>query len=167
MDATNNIPAPLEAAHSPQGLLTIGEMARHFGISLRALRFYEDRGLLNPLRQGLTRLYDEKNRSRLTVILKGKQLGFTLTEISRMLGERQSGEDTEFGLSLAPKQVLEQIDILERQRAEIDAALSELKETQARLAALPAHSMSPDTIPAAVLTASSQRPMVATLARAG
>lgn len=165
MDSLDTNLAPLGTAQSPQGLLTIGEMARHFGISLRALRFYEDRGLLKPLRQGLTRLYDEKNRARLSMILKGKQLGFTLTEISRMLGERQEGEDTQVALALAPNQVLEQIDILERQRAEIDVALNELKETQARLAAMPAQSV--DALPAAMLTATASRPMASSLARAG
>jgi DNA-binding transcriptional MerR regulator len=167
MDSIDHLSSPSEGAQNPQGLLTIGEMARHFGISLRALRFYEDRGLLKPIRQGLTRLYDEKNRARLSMILKGKQLGFTLTEISRMLGERQAGEATEVELSLAPNQVLEQIGMLERQRAEIDAALNELKETQAKLAAIPAQSVNPDAIPAAVLTASSHRLAQGNLARAG
>ncbi len=118
-------------------LLTIGEMARSYGISLRALRFYEDRGLIKPLRQGLTRLYDSRTRSRLSVILKGKQLGFTLTEINRMLAEKKDTEESEVELTLAPEQVLDQIEMLERQRAEIEMALSELKATQARLAAMP------------------------------
>jgi DNA-binding transcriptional MerR regulator len=167
MNSLDTHDSSADQAHSPQGLLTIGEMARHFGVSLRALRFYEDRGLIKPLRQGLTRLYDDKTRARLSMILKGKQLGFTLTEISRMLDERQEGNETEVALALAPNQVLEQIDILERQRAEIDAALIELKETQARLAAMPAQERETSAMPAAILTNSSQRISASPFARAG
>ena len=61
---------------------TIGDLAREFGVSLRTLRFYEDRGLLKPQRAGASRLYDGAQRARLELILKGKQLGFTLAEFS-------------------------------------------------------------------------------------
>ena len=66
---------------------TIGDLAREFGVTLRTLRFYEDRGLLSPRRDGTARIYDLRDRDRLSVILKGKQLGFTLTEIRAMLAE--------------------------------------------------------------------------------
>jgi hypothetical protein len=59
-------------------LFTIGAMARDFGVSLRALRFYEDRGLLHPIRRGSTRLYTVRDREHLELILRGKRLGFTL-----------------------------------------------------------------------------------------
>jgi DNA-binding transcriptional MerR regulator len=72
-------------------LLTIGEMSERFGITLRALRFYEARGLLSPQRAGSVRLYGPTDTRRLALILKGKHLGFTLTEIRAMVAT-DSGE---------------------------------------------------------------------------
>ena len=69
-----------ESAADGTKLYTIGDLAREFGVTLRTLRFYEDRGLLSPRRDGTARIYDPRDRERLSVILKGKQLGFTLTE---------------------------------------------------------------------------------------
>ena len=66
-----------------QGLMSIGDMARTFNVSQRTLRFYEDRGLLSPRRDGSTRLYGASERQRLDMILRAKRLGFTLTEIIR------------------------------------------------------------------------------------
>jgi DNA-binding transcriptional MerR regulator len=94
----------------------IGDLAREFGVTLRTLRFYEDRGLLSPRREGTQRIYDARDRDRLSVILKGKQLGFTLTEIRAMLAEQRTGEGvTNLNLSLA--QIEDQIGHLEQQRS--------------------------------------------------
>ncbi len=109
--------------------LFIGDMAREFGVSLRALRFYEERGLLHPSRRGTTRLYSNRDRSHLQMILKGKQLGFSLSEIREILagcGNMMKGWALE--LNLRPDQIIAQIRHLERQRANLDAALAELKE---------------------------------------
>src|SRR5271154_4929024 len=64
---------------------TIGELAREFKMTLRTLRFYKDRGLLHPHRNGMARLYSDRDRQHLQMILKGRQLGFTLTEIQEIL----------------------------------------------------------------------------------
>jgi DNA-binding transcriptional MerR regulator len=104
---------------------TIGDLAREFGVTLRTLRFYEDRGLLSPRREGTARIYDARDRARLSVILKGKHLGFTLTEIRAMLAEDKAGEAGE-DLKLSLTQVEDQIAHLETQKAEIEQALSEL-----------------------------------------
>jgi len=80
-----------ESAADGTKLYTIGDLAREFGVTLRTLRFYEDRGLLSPRRDGTARIYDPRDRERLSVILKGKQLGFTLTEIRAMVAEERSG----------------------------------------------------------------------------
>ncbi|WOJ89824.1 MerR family transcriptional regulator [Methylocapsa polymorpha] len=69
---------------------TIREMARDFGVSIRALRFYEDRGLLHPRREGTARRYSARDRLYLKMILKGKQLGFTLSEIHDILAAREA-----------------------------------------------------------------------------
>lgn len=114
---------------------TIGEMARAYDISLRALRFYEDRGLLKPQRHGATRLYDGRQRVRVQLILKGKQLGFTLTEIREMLASHGDEPPTEFEQTLDEKQITAQIDMLERQRAGIDQAISQLRASAGRLSA--------------------------------
>jgi DNA-binding transcriptional MerR regulator len=110
---------------------TIGEMASEFKVSLRTLRFYEDRKLLRPRREGNTRLYSATDRLRMQMILKGKQLGFTLTEIHDLLGNYESSDD--FENKLKPQQIVAQIDHLERQRAEIDGAIARLRATHARL----------------------------------
>jgi DNA-binding transcriptional MerR regulator len=117
-------------SQTDETLFTIGDLAREFGVTLRTLRFYEDRGLISPRRSGMTRLYNEKARDRLALILKGKHLGFTLTEIRAML----EAEDKDAGeLKLGKDQVAEQIAHLERQKAEIEQAIQELRATLARL----------------------------------
>ncbi|MGF3024849.1 MerR family transcriptional regulator [Methylobacterium aquaticum] len=106
--------------------LTIGDLAEEFGVTLRALRFYEAKGLLHPQRRGTTRLYTEDDRSRLATILRGKELGFTLREIAAMV---DGDELAEAGatLALSPAQVAEQITHLENQKAEIERALEALR----------------------------------------
>ena len=113
--------------------MTIGEMAAEFNVSLRTLRFYEDRKLLRPRREGNTRLYSPTDRLRMQMILKGKQLGFTLTEIHDLIGNYETTDD--FEGKLKPQQIVTQIDHLERQRAEIDSAIARLRATHERLAA--------------------------------
>lgn len=112
--------------------MTIGEMAREFNVSLRTLRFYEDRGLLHPLRNGVTRLYSSKDRLNLQLILRGRHLGFTLSEISTLLSDQDlSGEHAR--LKLAPDQIRAQIRHLERQRETLDAAIAELRLAEMQL----------------------------------
>src|SRR5271163_4189000 len=112
--------------------MTIGEMASEFNVSLRTLRFYEDRKLLRPRREGNTRLYSSVDRLRMQMIMRGKQLGFTLTEIHELLGRQDATHD--FEGKLKPQQIVTQIDHLERQRAEIDGAIARLRATHERLA---------------------------------
>ena len=113
---------------------TIGDLAREFGVTLRTLRFYEDRGLLSPRREGTARIYDARDRARLGVILKGKQLGFTLTEIRAMVAEER-GETPAANLKLSLAQVDDQIPHLEQQRADLEQAIAELKAHRATLVA--------------------------------
>ncbi|WP_108051124.1 MerR family DNA-binding transcriptional regulator [Bosea sp. 124] len=121
------------------GRFTISDLARDFGVTLRTLRFYESRGLIAPARSGMTRIYSGRDRARLALILKGKQLGFTLVEIRAMLAneEKKSGESGSAsvgGLQLSHEQVLEQLELLRAQRAEIDEAIAELEASSARFA---------------------------------
>jgi DNA-binding transcriptional MerR regulator len=126
-----NVKSQLEATANT-GEATIGEMAAEFGVSLRTLRFYEDRKLLRPRREGNSRIYGPGDRIRLQMILRGKQLGFTLTEIGELIGAQDVTDD--FEQKLQPQQIVTQIDHLERQRREIDEAIVRLRATHARLA---------------------------------
>src|SRR5947207_8634058 len=104
---------------------TIGELSREFGVTLRSLRFYENKGLIAPHRDGLSRLYSQGDRTRLALILKGKKLGFTLGEIRQMIAAEEGQADRD-ALTLSQEKCLEQIELLERQKAEIEEGLSEL-----------------------------------------
>jgi DNA-binding transcriptional MerR regulator len=110
---------------------SIGDLAREFGVTLRTLRFYEDRGLLSPRREGVSRYYSTRDRARLSVILKGKQLGFTLAEIKDLVSTKEEPDTDTIPLSAGA--VDEQISLLERQHAAIEAALAELKTMRRRL----------------------------------
>ena len=125
----------LARAESGESLWTIGDMARGFGVSLRALRFYEDRGLLRPLRRGTARLYDTPARKNLRLILQGKQLGFTLSEIQDILSSPGGGGGAKIELALPPEQIEAQLTHLERQRADLDHAILALRAAHRRLAA--------------------------------
>lgn len=119
-------------------MYSISDLAREFNVSLRALRFYEDKGLLNPQRHGVARRYGGLDRTRLQMILKGKKLGFTLSEIHDMLSNDRAVAEP-VGLALQPEQILSQIGHLERQRQDLDQAITELQATHRRLAENPAH----------------------------
>lgn len=120
------------------GGFTISDLARDFGVTLRTLRFYESRGLIAPARSGMTRIYSDRDRARLALILKGKQLGFTLVEIRAMLatedkkggGAVEEGSAVVGGLQLSKAQITEQLELLRSQRQEIDDAIAELEATQ-------------------------------------
>src|SRR5271167_1830751 len=116
--------------------MTIGEVAREFGVTLRTLRFYEDRGLIRPRRLGNSRFYAGADRVRLAMILKGKQLGFTLTEIADLIGAEDAASEIDIEERLRPAQIVDQLDHLERQRREIDVAIARLKATRERLAGI-------------------------------
>jgi DNA-binding transcriptional MerR regulator len=121
---------PSARAGKRWGETTIREMAREFDVSLRTLRFYEDRGLLAPRRMGSSRFYDEDDRRRLEAILEGKKLGFTLVEIRDFIGGGRGG--TNFEQALGVQQILDQIRHLERQRDEIEETIGRLREMENR-----------------------------------
>ena len=122
------------AFESAQPELTISQMSRVFGVSLRTLRFYEDRGLIKPRREGNARYYRAGDRIRMEMILKGKKLGFTLTEIQDLIGGKGATETTDLEDQLNPQQIVTQIGHLERQRSEIEGAIERLRATQSRIA---------------------------------
>jgi DNA-binding transcriptional MerR regulator len=116
-----------------QELLTIGEVSRLYGVTLRALRFYEQRDLLKPIRRGGARFYDSAQKVRLQMILKGKHLGFTLTEIIDLLDAQQErGSKTE-EFDIDDKMVMSQLRHLEERRADLDQAITELRVVHQKL----------------------------------
>ena len=113
--------------------LSISQMSRLYGVSLRTLRFYEDRGLIKPRREGNARYYRARDRVRMDMIVRGKKLGFTLSEISDLIGGKGASETADFEERLQPHQIVSQIGHLERQREEIDSAIARLRATRDRL----------------------------------
>jgi DNA-binding transcriptional MerR regulator len=123
-----------EAGQTAPVEFTISELAKEFGVTLRTLRFYEDKGLISPRRQGLTRLYSQADRDRIALILKGKKLGFMLGEIRQMVAAEEGRGDAQ-ALKLSREKCLEQIDLLNRQQTDIEEALAELRRIYASLSA--------------------------------
>jgi DNA-binding transcriptional MerR regulator len=118
---------PGSASGSEPAEYTIAELSKEFGLTLRALRFYHSRGLISPERAGRRRVFSRADRDRLALIVKGKKLGFTLTEISQMI-EAQSGRANAHTLKLTAEKCLQQIAFFERQMREAAEALSELRD---------------------------------------
>jgi DNA-binding transcriptional MerR regulator len=111
---------------------TISELAREFDITTRAIRFYEDQGLLNPDRDGRRRVYSRRDRTRLKLILRGKRLGFTLGEVRELFEHYDSVDGEE-------RQLRRYIDILSRKRVkleqqqqDLEAALDEIATNEAQ-----------------------------------
>lgn len=121
----------LTASTSDTGPLsyTIGDLAKEFGVTLRTLRFYEDKNLLNPRREGMARIYSRRDRARLKLVLMGKKVGFSLTEIKDMLDlyDLRDGQVTQ--LRVALDRFCQQIDVLRQQRSDVDQAIADLERT--------------------------------------
>ncbi|SAK97932.1 MerR family transcriptional regulator [Caballeronia calidae] len=108
---------------------TITELAREFDITPRAIRFYEDQGLLAPKREGangLRRVYSPRDRTRLKLTLRGKRLGFTLSEIRTLLDLYDSPTGTATQLQAFVDTIAAHREVLERQREDLNTTLAEL-----------------------------------------
>jgi DNA-binding transcriptional MerR regulator len=108
-------------------LFAIADLSQEFGISTRAIRFYEAKGLLNPERVGGTRVFRRRDRARLILILRGKRLGFSLRDISDYLTLYDAQSQTAQTKLLVAK-VDERLDLLERQKADLETTIGELRE---------------------------------------
>ncbi len=111
---------------------SIAELAGEFGVTHRTIRFYEDRGLLTPERRGMQRVYHPRDRVRLALVLRGKRLGFDLTQIRRIVDmyDQAPGEAGQL------RYLLDQIDArraeLEQRRTDIQTTLAELDDVERR-----------------------------------
>ena len=123
------------AARDNARIYSIAELAREFGITARTMRFYEDEGLIKPRRQGLTRLYSAHDRMRLSWILRGKRLGFSLAEIKELLDLYQVDRTGVQQLRELLRRSRLHITDLERKRRDLDAHINEFKEVETQVTA--------------------------------
>lgn len=119
---------------------TISELTKEFGISTRTIRFYEDEGLIKPVRRGRTRLFRQTDRRRLMFILRGKRLGFSIAEIREVMNMYKEPPGEEGQLRLLIRRINEKRLELEQKRVDIDLTIQELdhaeEQSLARLAEL-------------------------------
>ena len=111
-----------------QTTYSIAELSSEFSVTARAIRFYEHEDLLHPARQGQTRIYSPADRSRLAWILRGKRVGFSLADIAEMLDLYNRDDDRRLQQQVTLKKCRERLEMLDRQRADIDETISELTE---------------------------------------
>lgn len=107
---------------------TITDLASEFGVTSRALRFYEDEGLIAPDRRGTSRIYSHRDRARLAWILRGKRVGFSLAEIREMIDLYDIGDGRHTQRAVTIARCRARIDALNAQKNDIDAAIAELEE---------------------------------------
>ena len=107
---------------------SIGEMCEAFGVTARALRFYEDEKLISPERRGTARLYTDRDRARLTWILRGKSVGFSLSDIRELLDLYDIGDRQHTQMLATRDRCRERIAALHRQKQDIDTTIAELEE---------------------------------------
>jgi DNA-binding transcriptional MerR regulator len=142
-------------ARDRERLFTITELARELGVTPRAIRFYESKGLLHPQRAGTTRVYDHRDRGRLHLILRGKRMGFSLAQVQQFLDLYDVDPDQHLQLVHLLRGARHRIAQLERQRHDLEVTLEELRDVEAQCAAamrergieLPAHSDDEDRTP--------------------
>jgi DNA-binding transcriptional MerR regulator len=123
--------------------ISIGELATEFAITTRAIRFYEEQGLLHPVRSGQQRIYYTKDRVRLKLILRGKRLGFSLAEIKTLFELYDTNPNSEKQLQTLLSLTVKKRMVLLQQLSDVQTLLSELDDVEARcqeeLAALQAN----------------------------
>ena len=114
------------AMESPRETYSISDLARKFDVTPRAIRFYEDEGLLNPRREGSRRIYAKRDYVRLKLVLRGKRLGLSLAQVREMFDLYDSARDERPQLEKFLTALEARREQLERQRAEIDEELAEI-----------------------------------------
>ena len=111
---------------------SISDLAREFGVTTRAIRFYEDEGLLRPGRSGRQRVYRTRDRVRLKLILRGKRLGFSLNEVGEIINMYDSNPGEAGQLRYFLEQIRQRRDTLKQQHHDIDVTLQELDTIEAQ-----------------------------------
>lgn len=117
---------------APERTFGISDLATEFGITARAIRFYEDKGLLTPRREGQRRIFGQRDRVRLMLILRGKRLGFSLREIQEIIDLYDNDFSGTRQLKLLLAKIQERRESLLSQRADIDLTLDEIDRLEAQ-----------------------------------
>ncbi|WP_293877407.1 MULTISPECIES: MerR family DNA-binding transcriptional regulator [unclassified Sphingomonas] len=117
--------ALIEPRHDRENF-SISDLSDEFGVTARALRFYEDEGLIAPERRGTQRIYSHRDRARLAWILRGKRVGFSLGEIREMIDLYDLDDGRRVQREVSIERCRARIALLERQKQDIDAAIAEL-----------------------------------------
>lgn len=123
--ASNCVPIA-EIASTDAESFGIGELSRELGVTPRALRFYEEEGLIAPTRDGPTRIYSRRDRFRVAWILRGKSMGFSLDEIGEMLDLYDVGDGGATQRAVAALRCRAKVDNLRRQMAELQTMIDHL-----------------------------------------
>lgn len=134
-------------AANDRDVFSIRDLTREFGVSARTLRFYEEKGLLDPRRKGEQRLFSRRDRARLRYVLMGKSVGFSLEEVREMLDLYDLGDGGVTQLTVALSKFQERIERLERQKADIENAIAELTRASITVANMLAIRKQPNTSP--------------------
>jgi DNA-binding transcriptional MerR regulator len=121
-------------ARADRDTLSIRDLTREFDVTARTLRFYEERGLLSPRREGQERIYGRRDRARLKLALMGKCVGFSLDEIRAMLDLYDLGDGQATQLKVALERFNDQIARLKSQRQHLDRAIAELQRASDHIA---------------------------------
>jgi DNA-binding transcriptional MerR regulator len=122
-----------ELSSTDRSEYSIGDLAREFDVTPRAIRFYEDQGLLAPRRAGQRRIYSPRDRTRLKLTLRGKRLGLTLSEIRELIDMYEPGRDERPQLERFLAVLVAHRSSLQQQRADIEAQLSELDSFEKKI----------------------------------
>lgn len=133
--APERVKAASSAADEADRLYTIGELAEKFSVTTRTIRFYEAKGLIAPARRGVARCYGRRDRARLKLILRGKNLGFSLEEIAQYLKLYDADPAQIAQTQLLLTRVEKAIDNLQKKRADLDRTLKELRDIRSQCVA--------------------------------